>query len=217
MYIDPKGQILGYPAMRIRDLLHSLSRAGTWTVDYLKDRFWVPKDEAGRILRKLQALGYVELESSHAGTDFWRTTLKGNALGLASAVPPMSRTTANRVVEQLLERVRHVNADSYYLFRVKKVVVFGSFLSEKEKINDVDIGVYLQPKESDADKHVALCRERTMLAVHQGRTFNTYLDELTWAEREVLKFLKSRSRAIGLHHGDPILERVETRTLFEEG
>jgi DNA-binding IclR family transcriptional regulator len=132
MYIDPKGHIFGYPAMRIRDLLRNLSRIEMWTVRNLEERLQVPKAEAVRVLQELQALGYVELESSHAGTELWKTTLKGNALGLASAAPPLKRTTAIRVVEQFLERVKRVNADSYYLFHVTKVVVFGSFLSNKK-------------------------------------------------------------------------------------
>jgi predicted nucleotidyltransferase len=196
-------------------VLHTLSRVETWTVDSLKERFGVPEDEAREVLQKLSDLGYVELESSHGGTEFWRTTIKGNALGLASAARPLNRATANRALEQFLARVQHVNADPYYLFRVKKVVVFGSFLSEKEKINDIDIGVYLQPKEPDMDKHFAQCQERSRLAAQQDRSFSNYVETLAWAETEVLKFLKSRARAIGLHHGDPILEKVEVRTLFE--
>ena len=216
MYIDPKGQIAGFPAIRIRDLLRGLSRIEMWTVDYLKERLHVPKCEASEVLQKLEVLGYIEPKSTPGDNGFWTTTLKGNALGLASAARPFSRTTANRVVKELLDRARNVNAESYYLFRVKKVVVFGSFLSEKEKLNDVDIGVYLERKEADMDKHMALCRERSMLAMQHGRRLNTYLEELFWAEQEVLKFLKSRSRSISLHHDDTILQRVKTRTLFEE-
>jgi hypothetical protein len=216
MYIDPKGQIFGYPAMRIRDLLRNLSSVGMWTVDNLKERLQTPKAEAERLLKELHRLGYVELESSHPGTEFWKNTLRGSALGLASSARPLKRTTAIRVVKEFLGRVRRVNADPYYLFPVTKVVVFGSYLSDNERINDVDMGIYLRPKESDTDKHMALCRRRSMLAAQQGRTFNTFVDELTWAQQEVLKFLKFRSRAISLHYRDAILDKVETKTLFEE-
>ena len=172
MYIDPKGQIAGYPAMKVRDLVYGLSRVDMWTFHSIEERFGIPKDDAHELLQKLHELGYVEIKSSHGGTEFWTTTIKGNSLGLASAAPPLKRSTANRVVEQFLLRVQHVNENTYYLFLVKKVVVFGSFLSEKERINDVDIGVYLQPKEPDMDRHFALCQERTKLAFEEGRNFS---------------------------------------------
>ncbi len=215
MHVDPKGTLFGYPAMRVRDLLRYLSWGDAWTVECLMERLNVSESEAARVLCELADLGYVETAAPGWGEGRWKTTIKGSALGLASAAPPLRRATADRVVQRFLERVRHINADPYYLYRVSKAVVFGSYLSDRERINDVDLGVCLQPKETDLAKHSARCRKRSAMVAERGRRFRNCNEEVGWAETEVLRFLKCRSRAIGLHYGDPILERVTARVLFD--
>ena len=83
---------------------------------------------------------------------YWEVTNKGRTLALASAAQPILRKTAERKISELLERVKIINTSPRYLFEVTKVIVFGSYLTEKQKINDIDIAVTLERKEADNNK-----------------------------------------------------------------
>jgi predicted nucleotidyltransferase len=208
--------IAGQPTIKVRDFLHYVAHVNLWTVDTAATRLGISVDDAKEVISQLAALGYVESKQGHDGRPYWSTTLKGNSLGLATAAKPVSRETAQRVVNEFLERVRRVNADEYYLYKVKKVLVFGSFLSDAPQLNDVDMAVQLEPKETDREKHWQLCSERTRAAEQKGRHFSNCTEDLFWAQTEVTLFLKARSRTISLHQDDPIVKQVETRVLFEE-
>jgi predicted nucleotidyltransferase len=64
----------------------------------------------------------------------------------------VARTDARRQRKQaqFLERVNRLNHDDRFLGKVTRVILFGSYLNpEASKLGDVDVGVELQPKESD--------------------------------------------------------------------
>ena len=151
----------------------------------------------------------------------WRKTLKGSTLGLASAAKPVLRKTADSILAKFMERVQIVNSDSNFLVKVKKVLIFGSYLTQSPRINDIDIAVELawkenHPKIKGKNKaHVAV--EHARNAASKGRRFSTYVNELYWPEQEVELFLKARSRTISLHTTeDGILDQVESRLYFSD-
>jgi len=113
------------------------------------------------------------------------------------------------------ERVRRVNEDAYYLYKVTRVEVFGSYLTDREKLNDVDLAVELEPKYQDWDQQQTYEQERIQEASRKGRTFRHFTDAMGWPRNETLLFLKSRSRTISLHDiSDVIRKQAESRTLF---
>jgi predicted nucleotidyltransferase len=112
--------------------------------------------------------------------------------------------------------VRSANASKVYLFTVRRVLVFGSYLSDREQINDIDVAVELVDKIAEPDKRVEAYEKKAREAHRAGRHFGTYLAELSWARDEVLLFLKSRSRSISLHSiDDAILKQTKTMTVFK--
>ena len=92
-------------------------------------------------------------------------------MALSSAAKPITRSTAERKLKEFLERVIEVKKSKYYLYKVSKVVVFGSYLSEKEKINDIDISISLVAKEKNMDRRWALCERRISEAISHGKVF----------------------------------------------
>jgi len=58
-----------------------------------------------------------------------------------------------------------------FLFRVRRVVLFGSFLAESPAIDDLDIGIELVSKESDSKKHSELVLARANAAELDGKRF----------------------------------------------
>lgn len=214
MRIDSKSSIAGRPALDIRQLLRHTA-GDPWPPEMVSDRLGTSMEEAERVIKALAKDGYIEPDQMYSERQYWKNTLKGNALSLASAGRPVRRSTAERKVREFLDRVRCVNEDDYFLCRVTKVVVFGSYLRNSQTLNDVDLGVELQPRYEDQDDQTNHEKERIREAYRKGRRFNNFTDEMFWPYQEVLVFLKSRSRTISLHTtGDPILQQVEYRTLF---
>lgn len=180
-------------------------------------RLGVSDEQAQEVLAALHCDGYIEPATDFRDPGYWRTTLKGNALSLASAARPISRETAQRHLYQLLERVRQVNESTEFLLWVDRVLVSGSFLDEsRPTVNDVDIAVDLKRRETDGQRHVQRVLERARAAAEAGRYFHTYLDKLLWDFTEVMLFLKARSRVISLHTTDDgILRQTASAILYQ--
>ena len=92
-----------------------------------------------------------------------------------------------------------------------------NYLTERDYINDIDVAVDLVLRETELSKREAALQARVEAAYQAGQQFASYMDELFWPYREVLLFLKSRSRAISLHTSDdPILQQTESRVVFQD-
>src|SRR5439155_20983267 len=104
-----------------------------------------------------------------------------------------------------------------YLYRVKKVVVFGSYLTAAARINDIDVAIELAHRWQDPAKHSTLRDARIHEAMRKGRRFGNISEEVSWPETEVLLELKARSRAISLHPmEDGILQGADSKIVFED-
>ena len=147
---------------------------------------------------------------------FWKHTIRGGALCNALFSAPVSRRNAEKKLAEFVERVHRVNKDSHFLYRVQKVVVFGSFLSESPTVVDLDIAIDLQPKEPDSKKHADLIRARADEALQNGKSFRSYFESLQFAHQEVRSFLKGRSRILQLTDCDGgVLTIAKYRIIYE--
>lgn len=202
--------------MAVRAFLRAISES-EWSVEYAAARLRVPRRRAANVIEQLIDMGYVEAARSDGGDRRYKRSVAGSTLAQASAAQPLRRITAERTLADLLARVRRINEDDYYLYRVKKVVVFGSYLTATERLNDVDVAVELVHRWQDLGKHQALRDARVREALRSGRRFGNISEELSWPQTEVLLALKARSRAISLHPtDDAILQRADCKTLFED-
>jgi hypothetical protein len=137
--------------------------------------------------------------------------MQGNAIANAKAGKPITRRTADRLVEEFLVRVNEINACDDYVFRVTQVVIFGSYLSDSPTLGDVDLSIILSHRYDDPEEHKRHCEARTQHALEEGRNFPTFLQELAWPEEEIWRILKGRSRGLSLH--DEKRERVLSRPI----
>jgi Mn-dependent DtxR family transcriptional regulator len=102
--------------MQVRALLRRFSQ-DFWTVKQAANVFKVSEEQTRRFVYSLRRLGYVEVvQQQRPGT--WRNTMAGNALTNATAVSPLSRTDADRLLKEFLIRVAIVNDDPSWLYRV---------------------------------------------------------------------------------------------------
>lgn len=203
--IDP---IAGESVMRLREILRRSH--GAFRQDWLSDTFHYSAPKAHEIAIALEGAGYVERdrgreERYHSPMPWYTVTNAGQALARASAARRISRETAEKALQDFMKRVHLVNVDPRYLFSVKMVAVFGSFLEVCTNLGDVDVAVDLRPRIPLDEKGdwVKTFREH---AWNSGRSFSTFEEEVDWPRREVLLALKSRKRSISIQ---PWLSFVE--------
>jgi len=214
MHIDPKSQIAEVPAMRVRDFLHRI-RESYWSGECVASRLKLSDDRAGALVAELLRLGYIEM-TDVTGELRYHVTLAGAAFSMASAARPLTRQTAERNLAEFLDWVRAVNASKPFAFRIRRVLVFGSYLTDQERINDVDVAIELVPRDDDPEKHQAANQSRIRAAYAAGRRFPNVLNERLWPAQEVYLFLRSRSRVISLHPiWDAVLEQTESRVIYQ--
>lgn len=198
MQMAPGQQIGGYPALKVREFVRSYRFTGI-LAEAAQASLALSPESADSFLSKLVDLGFIREWHKQGGTQLFQLTSYGQALANASAAKPIHRNTAGRVLAQFLERVDMVNVNAKYLYRVNGVVLFGSMLSDVERLGDVDVAVNLEPKvrESVAFEEWSMVRRRAAQA--EGRCFPTILEQAYWPMTEIYLQIKARSRSLSLH------------------
>jgi predicted nucleotidyltransferase len=216
MNINPTDQIAGFPVLEIRRLFR-VSENGLLDEHRAADRLKISLSRARKLIRDLHKLGYIEkVKEGSFGYQGWNLTIKGNALKLASAAKPLTRKTADKKLEEFLQRVHEIRSNPNYIFKVKSVHVFGSYLHEKVRLGDIDLAIELQPKEADPDRFQKLRQQRIDAAIRGDRHFSSFLEQIMWPENEVWKKLKSRSRCLSLHRLDKRMMKISKHKLIYE-
>jgi len=217
MRIQPDALIAGFPANRIRELLRQSD-------DFLSCRhatkiLGLDADKASYLLDRLDQEGFIERNTDVPASEtehYWKRTLKGNALSKALFSKPVSRRIAEKRLSEFMNRVHQVNADGRFLYRVRKVILFGSFLTDALFVGDLDLAVELDRKEPDGEKHVQMALARAREVAEKGRRFSNFVEMICFAEQEVKLFLKARSRIIQMTDSrDGILKMTEYRVIYE--
>ena len=96
------------------------------------------------------------------------------------------RATADRLIKELLARVNLVNDSVDYLHRVSEVWVFGSYLSKRTRLGDVDLWIKLDLAVDDEELK-AYCTD----LADMGFSWNRF-DEA----REILHVLRNKNSCL---------------------
>lgn len=153
------------------------------------DELSVTKRQAEKFLTellKLEMISRCEFQHDKKMVSY-QTTIRGNALGMAKAGKPVTRASAEEVLRKFLDRVRVVNGRQELAHSVESVVVFGSYLSDAKRLNDLDIAVELRAK------------------WHDDASFRNLVEEVCWPQLEVVSILKNRSRTISFCEWNSLL------------
>ena len=216
MRINKNTTLCGYPIIQIRDLLRNV-KPDDFSKDDVLYLMNISQTEVNRLIKLLENEKLIKKGEYKFNKQFWKVTLKGSTLSLASASKPIRRKTAEKHIGKFLQRVIEVNSNNYYLYKVIKVIVFGSYLSNIDLLTDIDIAVEIKSKINDIEERIEIEQERTHNAANEGRQFINILDRVFWPQREIFLFLKSRLRAISLHTTDDgILEKCDYKIIFED-
>lgn len=214
MRISRKETIDNIRILEIRDFFVYLKRyrAKTFTLKEVCDYFKIDELKANSLLKELSDREFIE----RGGIDFYKITLKGAALRIARCVSPINRVKADKILKDFMQRVEEINNNDYYLYRVSKILLFGSYIDkDAADFGDIDIAFELNRKIQDSDEYEKLNEEFIEKAKDEGKYFSSFIDELCYSETVVLLKLKNRNRYISLHEmRDGILEITETKQIY---
>lgn len=214
MRISRNQKINNTPILKVRDFFKKSQRCrtDTFTLEEVCDFFEIHNLEANSLLRELTKQGYIEKSSP----DCYKTTLKGEALRIARCVPPIKRDKADKIVKDFMQRVEEINNNDYYLYRVSKILLFGSYIKEDAvDFGDIDIAFELDRKIKDTDAFEKLNREFIEKAKEEGKLFSSFIERIFYSETVVISKLKNRNRYISLHRmSDEILKTAETKQVY---
>ena len=197
MRITADELIAGYPAVTVRNFLRKYEITGL-IAECAQTSLSLSPQDASEFLNKLVHLRLLRESSKWNGSPFFDLTNYGVRLAYASAAKPIHRETANRLLSEFMERVHAVNATPDYLFRVSEVILFGSMLTDVDRLGDVDVAVNLESKARDFTEFCEWSRGRRRAAQVKGRSFPTIVDQAYWPKQEVCMRLKARSIGLSL-------------------
>lgn len=103
--------------------------------------------------------------------------------------PKLARAEAERLLGLVIDRARKINQDPVrYPFGVKRILVFGSFLTDRPLLGDLDLGVDL-----------ILVRPAGDLVVERPEWRLIH-----WADRTCVALRLRRPKAISIHYADEV-------------
>lgn len=177
MRLDPAETFAGVPARQVRDALRRCAHDDQVNPDWIAWAARCPEEKTEDFVDALIERGLIVRD---ARDEEWvEVTEEGLAFAQAT-LTTITRKTAQRVLGELLERVRDVNRDEDEPFQVTEIVVFGSYLTDVERLGDVDVAIEivrvgpLPPGANVFAPHVPLWRRlqnrsRTLSLVHLGQ------------------------------------------------
>ncbi len=207
MRISKDEIIAGYPALTVRAFLRRY-RSLSIGAGSVAQQFQTNERQAREFLLGIESLGLIEPAESPLPDNeaAYEITIKGNALANASAAKPIRRSTAELALRQFMDRLSRLNASGEYVYRVTSAVVFGSMLTDTERLGDVDIAIELEAKVTEEAGFRKWCDARRTLAVKRGTHFGNEVDFVLWPKTEIFRALRARARALSLHEWNQVVQ-----------
>jgi predicted nucleotidyltransferase len=109
----------------------------------------------------------------------------------------ITKSTAKKNISILLDTVKRINKSNNkykYPFKVKSIILFGSYLTDKEKLGDIDIFFELERRWDNFSE-----MQEYFAFVRKYRTFHEYLYN---AEFYTLKLLRNKKPSFSLMYLD---------------
>lgn len=176
-------------------------------------------DVAKTVIEHLIKEEYLVLKKVKYGRTFqyelWATE-NGRRFGIATADPLITREKANQLLKELIKRAIAINANKDYACYVERLSVFGSYLSDKTLLGDLDVFFKISQK-GEGDEYREKRDQPITLAFKSGRVFPNYVEQIYWPEREVLLALKTRKKGLSLHDeiSDDVYKKTQSKVVYE--
>lgn len=134
---------------------------------------------------------------------------------MGKAIPHISKYRASELFKSFMDRVREVNQNDTYLYKIDKVLLFGSFISDTDFVNDIDIALEITRKVFGDVEWDTKDEKKVREALDKGVRFDNFVSEIFHTQNEVIKFLRAKSRYISIHTiDDQILKQTKTVQVY---
>lgn len=144
MRIDPNDRIAGLPVLAVQQLLRRRQSFGPADVAQALD---IDGQAAERVMQALIGRNYIQPVESPGGL-LWQLSVLGARFAWATTLPPITRAEADALLAESLARARAVRDDDRFLWSVRQLIVFGSYLSDADQLGDLDLVLKTRPKRS---------------------------------------------------------------------
>jgi hypothetical protein len=129
----------------------------------------------------------------------------GTRFTLARMLKRIDRVKVDNIIAELLKRIAEINADPTLCYFVNEIRLFGSaIVSDAESFGDVDIAYDIgrRRRPPEYKKWHNWAHDRWKLA---GRSNLNFMQQLYYAEHEVLRLLKGRNQYLSIHSFDDLV------------
>lgn len=147
MRFDPHSLVFGIvdPSILI-DCAQTLRVYNTFEINDFCAALGAPIDEAMPVLNELLKMNAIALNNGkqYSGGTYMPCKTLGQ-IALASISTGLKRTDADNLLMRVLDRAKKINAQAEdYGRKVTKIAVFGSYLTDKSLLGDLDLAIELQ-------------------------------------------------------------------------
>ncbi|ASW07308.1 nucleotidyltransferase domain-containing protein [Rhizobium sp. 11515TR] len=214
MNLDRTTQIAGLPIKIVRDAIREMNRHDSndygWSVERLGDHLKISATHAEWLCDILQQQGILERAPQpdtrwHSLGMYYRLGPTGTRFTNASMLKRVDRTRVDRLLVDLLERVKQINANGDLCCFVNEIRLFGSALDKNgTSFSDVDICCVLERRKTPpqykewTDWNIARAEQSHRQSIQ-------YFEMLNYGETEVKRLLKNRSPYLSLHSLDDVV------------
>ena len=135
------------------------------------------------------------------------TTIKGNALSSAKFIKPISRNKADQLIREIIERAKEINSNDYYISNVESIHAFGSYITKRKDVGDLDLILKLSKKDGITNDDVIRIGYERSGHINSNMAFHMFYA----SDYEPKKYLKKRSPYINFHEKDEVTKQLKTR------
>jgi hypothetical protein len=212
--LDRATIIAGLPVKTVRDAIREMNRHDVndygWAVDNLAAYMKISSTHAEWLCETLVEQGVLERKPQpdtrwHERGMYFTVGKTGTHFTNATMLKRIDRAKVNKLIAELLERVRKINADNNLCHFFNEIRLFGSATDGKaESFGDVDICYVMARRELPPDQKnwVDWNVARAKLS---GRSNMLFHHELYYGYTEVMRMLKNGSPYISLHNLDDVI------------
>lgn len=125
---------------------------------------------------------------------------KYNLIKLNNKSRVYSRETAQKSLKNVIQRIKEANRNDEFIYKITKAVLFGSYInSNKEKVGDLDIAIYIELKDKSKPEV-----EQNMKRARASNSYVPFILKFIYGKEEVFKYIKDKKHILQLHDGNKV-------------
>jgi hypothetical protein len=198
----------------VRDAIREMNRHDVddqgWTVDELAAHLKISTTHSEWLCESLMAQGVLERRPRpdprrHARGTYYAVSKSGTRFTNATLLNRIDRVKVDKIIAELLLRVKKINADNDLCHFINEIRVFGSAMShDAASFGDIDI-CYVMARRKLPLQYERWTDWNIARSKASGRNNLMFIDKLCFGYIEVLRILKNRSPYISLHGPDDLV------------